>query len=299
MNPLAFRWMLLRRLRTTRCLSRHMLGFLASPKFPARSRAVRDFFGTRVALRDETTFELTVPPEGRFLLPHPLGLSEPEALWEALITLWFPVYCLDQYDAHRFLRPGDVVIDGGGHVGCFARLAAKLVGPSGRVLTVEPCPQNLPLLRENAAAGRGAPIEVLEQALASQPGELTLEWANTNLGYQALTTRLGAQVLGQLTVPATTLDALATGFERVDLIKLDVEGAEAAALAGASETLRTYRPVVIAASYHRPGDETALVDQLRGLTERYYVAPHTAYPGAEPHVIAVPEERLPHGRARL
>ena len=295
MNPLAFRWMLVRRLRATRCLSWHMLGFLASPKFPARSRAVRDFFGTRLTVRDETSFDFTVPHEGRFVLPRSLGMSEQAAIWEALITLWFPVYCLDQYDAHRFLRPGMTVIDGGGHVGCFARLAAKLVGPTGKVVSVEPCPQNLPMLRENAAAARGAEITVVAQALAAESGQVTLDVANTNLGYQALSTRPDLEILGQITVPAIPVDALtaSAGLDRVDLIKLDVEGAEEAALAGAAKTLRVHRPVVIVASYHRPGDEEALVQQLRSLTERYHVAPYDAYPGAEPHVIALPEERVP------
>ncbi|HEY3396239.1 MAG TPA: FkbM family methyltransferase [Armatimonadota bacterium] len=294
MNPLAFRRMLAQRLRATRGLSWPTLGFLLSPRRAAQSPAWRRLFGLHLGPRDPDTFLLTLGRE-RFVLSRPREGSEAEASWAALIQLWFPVYCLDQYDASRFLRPGDVVIDGGAHVGCFARLAAKLVGPAGKVVSVEPCPQNLALLRENVAGAGGAEITVLAGALAAAPGEMTLEWAHTNLGVQALTTNFGVEISGRVTVRATTVDEIAAGLGRVDLLKLDVEGGEAAALAGAAETLRCYRPVVIAASYHLPGDEQALAAQLNSLTERYRVAPYVAYPDAEPHIIAVPEERLSAG----
>ena len=59
-----------------------------------------------------------------------------------------------------------------------------------------------------------------------------------------------------MTVPLTTIDKIVNelGLERVDFIKMDIEGAEVAALTGARETLRRFRPRLAIAVYHREGD---------------------------------------------
>ena len=58
-------------------------------------------------------------------------------------------------------------------------------------------------------------------------------------------------------------------LERVDFIKMDIEGAERHALAGARETLRSFRPRLMLDSYHRPDDMTAFRDVIRGAVPSY------------------------------
>jgi hypothetical protein len=64
---------------------------------------------------------------------------------------------------------------------------------------------------------------------------------------------------------AVTVDAFVRdrGLDRVDFIKLDVEGAERHVLDGAAETLRRFRPKVALSVYHRPDDPTVLFQQVR------------------------------------
>lgn len=85
-------------------------------------------------------------------------------------------------------------------------------------------------------------------------------------------------------------------LSRVDFVKLDVEGSEAEAIQGSSRVLHDFRPVVVAAAYHRPADSEDLTALLAALTESYQVGPHEPFFGVEPQVIGIPQERPQTGR---
>jgi FkbM family methyltransferase len=139
--------------------------------------------------------------------------------------------------ARRLLRPGDLVVDVGAHIGWFSVLAAGLVGPSGAVRSYEPFPSSWRLLERNVAD--------LPQVVA----------ANVALGAESGTLRLGPQPgsdsgsvsavagdgAGGIEVPVATLDHLLADDEvagrPVRLLKVDVEGFEPAVVAGAPEVL--------------------------------------------------------------
>lgn len=200
-------------------------------------------------------------PEGRSLVidTHPLGV-------ETLL--------LEQYrcPSHPEVaaRPGDVVIDGGACWGDTALYFADLVGPHGRVRSFEFEPNNVERLRANLAlnealAGR---IEVDERALWHHDGQVL---DLTPFG-PATTVREHTAETGEvLTVPSASIDGLVTSgaLPRVDFIKLDIEGAELAALQGAQATLKRDRPRMAIALYHRPEDWTAIPGFLRDLGVGY------------------------------
>ena len=136
----------------------------------------------------------------------------------------------------RLLRPGQTAVDGGAHVGYFTTLFARQVGVDGLVIAFEPEPQNRSLLEENVRANGYANVKVVGRALAAEAGQQPLSLAAENLGDHRLGRELPARET--ITVSTTTLDAELDAIgRRPALIKLDVQGAEAAVLAGGRRTL--------------------------------------------------------------
>jgi len=146
----------------------------------------------------------------------------------------------------RLLEPGMHVVDVGANRGWYTLYAAALVGPSGWVIAVEPDPVPLEMLRENVAANRLANVTIVDGAVGAEAGEFRFvterESALSHLARDESDT--GAT---EFRVQVQTLDDLIASSDRgaVDLVKVDVEGAEIDVLAGATHVLRDDRPVVL------------------------------------------------------
>ena len=146
------------------------------------------------------------------------------------------------------LGPGDVFLDIGANIGFFAVFAARLVGASGGVVAFEPHPGARKELR--ALAERNGVIDTIEivpLALADGEGDATLHLDDEFSSYSTLDPsgspmRASAAFARSVTVRTTTLDAWLAArpllHSRVRCIKIDVEGAEAAVIAGMAHTLR-------------------------------------------------------------
>lgn len=132
------------------------------------------------------------------------------------------------------LRPGMTVLDVGAHIGYFTLLAARAVGANGRVVAFEPLPSNAQLLRRNVEAnGFDERVTVVERAVADHAGEMSLHDSGRDAGTATLYAA-GGQVIN---VGTTSLDGWAAEqqWPSIDVIKMDIEGAEVAALAGMRE----------------------------------------------------------------
>lgn len=176
-------------------------------------------------------------------------------------------FLLEQYRHDPVaVRPGDVVVDGGGCWGETALYFAHLAGPGGRVISFEFEPGNLELLERNLERNPelAARIEIERRAIWSASDE-ALSFQSNGPG-----TRVGAGAMAGASVLTRAIDDLAV--DRVDFIKLDVEGAETAALRGAEQTIRRCRPRIAAAVYHRPEDWIDLPAFLDGLELGYRFA---------------------------
>ncbi len=137
-----------------------------------------------------------------------------------------------------FLRPGAVVVDAGANIGYNTVYLAQRVGPTGRVIAVEPAADNLTVLRGNlsrnhltnvtvAAVGAGRVSETRSFYLR---GDISA----VNSFYQE---SVYANVTDVVTIPVEPLDALVDGD--ADLVKIDVEGAELDVLGGMTRLLRS------------------------------------------------------------
>jgi len=136
--------------------------------------------------------------------------------------------------------PGALFVDVGAHVGYYSVLAAAA---GADVIAVEPDPYNRAALAANV---RGLPVEVVAAAVADTVGQATFHPSASTTG-SSLLARTDIELRRAVTVETTTVDTLVAGrFDRPLVVKLDVEGAEPLALAGAAKTLRATRLVVIA-----------------------------------------------------
>jgi FkbM family methyltransferase len=134
----------------------------------------------------------------------------------------------------RLLKPGDTFLDVGAHIGWFTTIASRLVGDDGAVIACEPYPANAAALKENLALNNAQNVRLVEMALGSEPGELSLALAGDSGGISALDWGQGERV----TATMTTLDEVTAEVPAITLLKMDVEGWEAHVLRGGSAALR-------------------------------------------------------------
>jgi FkbM family methyltransferase len=213
----------------------------------------------------------------------------------------------------QLVAPGGVVIDGGANVGGFALTAASVVGPEGAVHAVEAAPGTTELLRRNVAANPRYTIHVHELALADVEGELEFTAFEAGSGISSLASSHGGTVVN---VRATTLDALTASLPRVDLVKLDLEGAELRALQGARRLLSERRPALMIEL--EPDHLERQGGSIRALELLLQDAGYDAFdivasagqlgfvpfespwrrPAGDPNIVAVPSERSERLRAR-
>lgn len=149
------------------------------------------------------------------------------------------------------LATNGTFMDVGAHIGYYSLKAAGMVGPNGHVISIEPNPRTVPKLRGNIDASNAGSVRVWPVACASVESTLQLYAApGSNTGESSLSkenaSQEGAAPIAY-SVPARPLDAIVkeAQLDRVDVIKIDVEGAEFEVLKGAAHTLDEYRPVLI------------------------------------------------------
>ena len=129
------------------------------------------------------------------------------------------------------LRSGDVFVDVGANVGFFSILAARIVGPGGSVIAIEPLE---PLARaiQEAAKLNHVEVSVVRAAAGDGTGDRIALWTARPGGASTSGSDIPPDVTGQLLVPAVSLDELHRGGRLGDptLVKIDVEGAELSVL---------------------------------------------------------------------
>jgi len=129
-----------------------------------------------------------------------------------------------------------VAVDVGANIGLHTLGLAHAVGPTGRVHALEPDPRNFRLLARAVAEAGLQQVRLHQVAAANESGPVTLHLSPVNRGdHRVLPTDEPRATIG---VKAVTLDELLATEPRVDFVKIDVQGAEAAVLRGATETLR-------------------------------------------------------------
>lgn len=157
------------------------------------------------------------------------------------------------------VEPGDIVIDGGAHLGTFTRFA--LQRGASKVVGFEPDPRNIACLKKTfqaeIAAGR---LVLVEAALWNAPEELTFHVSHENSARSSIFRSEGDVVR----VRAVTIDDVVAelGLRRLDFVKLDIEGAERHALEGSKHSLNEFRPRLAVCIYHLPDDPVEITRRV-------------------------------------
>jgi FkbM family methyltransferase len=155
------------------------------------------------------------------------------------------------YENHYTIKEGDVVIDAGAYLGHFTIYAAKRVGTKGKVLAFEPIPCVYRMLLENIKLNGLTNVVAINKGVWSQDAEVTFD----SRGSAAAIVRdrdKSKTRTGKIRILACSLDAEVArqGLATVDLIKMDIEGAEIEAVQGARRLMEHPNCHFAIASYH-------------------------------------------------
>ena len=144
----------------------------------------------------------------------------------------------------RYVKPGMSVVDIGANIGYFTMLVASLVEHSGLVVAVEPNPENIKLLEASRRVNGFDQVLVIQAAAGRETGLLALNISHSNGMTGELPANLEA-IFGARPVPCFALDAILPKDRRINLVKIDTEGAELNALMGLSSTIDRDHPVIV------------------------------------------------------
>lgn len=235
--------------RTSRCpLGKAVRSFATvSGRIAIQKQLDRD---KKLLQDDPSGYRLWKTAMGPYWVPKRNGDSLTEDLSEQATQVYG--------DREDGVHPGDVVFDCGASIGVYTRVA--LAAGAKLVVAIEPAPENVECLRRNFAAeiGQGRVI-VVPKGVWDREDVLTLREDAGNSARDSFAGSYGP-ALRETRVPLTTIDRLVEEphLDSVGFMKLDIEGAEKRALAGARNTLLKYHPRMAIAMEHLPDDPVAI-----------------------------------------
>jgi FkbM family methyltransferase len=219
---------------------------------------------SRLIQEDPKGFELWDTPHGRYWIPQgsryvlPFNLAEQQR----------KIYGTGDFGP----RGGDVVLDCGANIG--VTVYEELAAGARKIVAIEPGPENLECLRRNYPAEiQSGRVVVVPKGVWDKEDFLTLRVDPKNSAADSFVL-LRENVVDVQKVPLTTIDKLVNDLklDRVDYVKLDIEGAEPKALTGAHATLAKWKPRLSVASYHKAGDPTMIPAVIHNARADYQMA---------------------------
>jgi FkbM family methyltransferase len=240
-------------------LQTHRAAVRAAPDIERKSQLLE---------KDSNGNVLYATPQGNYWVPE-LTVG---ALWILLGQQQRDIYS----GGEAAVKPGDIVLDCGAHIGVFARTALKR--GASLVVAIEPAPENLECLRRNfsreIAAGR---VIVYPKGVWNKEDVLPMHMNRNSAGNSfLLDLDPGNQVIN---LPLTTIDQIVAELKlpRVDFIKMDIKGAEVQALQGAVQTLASYQPRMSIASEHFETDPVLIPEMVVNANSEYRVVCGSCY----------------------
>jgi FkbM family methyltransferase len=155
----------------------------------------------------------------------------------------------------RIVKKGDVVLDIGAHIGYYTLILARLVGEKGRVFAFEPEPNNFALLKKNVEANGYKNVVLIKKAVSDKSQKLKLYLYENSGTHRIHKTK---DSYASVSIDAVKLDDYFKSYKshdkmysnRVDFIKMDIEGAESAAIKGMKELLQKNNNVKLMVEFY-------------------------------------------------
>ncbi|MDR7085928.1 FkbM family methyltransferase [Aeromicrobium panaciterrae] len=138
--------------------------------------------------------------------------------------------------------PGDTVIEVGAECGTDTVVLSRMVGPTGRVIAIEAHPGTFEFLARAVELNKLDNVSLVNAAVADAPGVLTISDDGVD---GILSNNVVTSADAGVTVKAVTLDELSEGLARVDMVRMNIEGAEKLAVRGMDQTARRASLVII------------------------------------------------------
>ena len=160
---------------------------------------------------------------------------------------------------------GDIVVDIGANIGYYTLLAARIVGEHGKVYAFEPDPTNCGVLTGNVKLNGFYNVEIIPKAVSDRKGQLELYLDEKNAGAHSI--YRPKKVKRSVVVDSITLDEYFQGREHpVNIVKMDIEGAEIAALSGMRRIIEKNENLKIFTEFHPPWVSRA------GVSPEYFIS---------------------------
>ena len=218
----------------------------------------------------------------------------------ASLSFWWPHLASDLFAfAEEYVSPGSVVWDIGANVGLLSIAAAQRAGPSGQVITVEADLWLAALLQRSVAmqGPQAAPVRVITAAMYRELGLAQFHIAQRSRATNHLALATGGTQTGgvrqTVDVVTLTLDWLLDQCGPPQVLKIDVEGAEADVLRGAQRVLSEARPVLLCEVYE--ANAAYVTETLHAHNYRLFdwdTHPRVSVATACYNTLALPVERL-------
>lgn len=208
------------------------------------------------------------------VIPEKLSIEEGVLILDtgdAVVSgaLVFGVY--EKFESKLFrerLRPGMAVVDIGANIGYFSLIASKRVGESGKVFSFEPDRTNFACLQKMIGENKCSNTTIFNEALGDRSGTIDLYLSSVNKGDHRVY-QVENEKREKISVPIQTLDVVlkSVGNPKIDLIKMDVQGAEGLVVKGMVETLANNPKMIIFSEFWPEGIRKTGVDPLYVLQE--------------------------------
>lgn len=168
----------------------------------------------------------------------------------------------------KIIKKGDVVLDVGANIGLMTIPFSKMVGNNGRVIAYEPQSEIFKILCGNIAINNLTNVDTINAGVGDSNDLLYLPkidyTKSNNFGGFSLQTK------GEIPVNQIKLDTINNYFNKIDLIKIDVEGMESNVLKGASNLIKTKRPILYVENDRKDKSKDVLFELLSNNYECYW-----------------------------